>query len=94
MEENSKRKNNAHASVTKASNTPKITLRFEATIKFEVFFSPLRGLLIPYMASVSGKPVVMGWELVPEQNKVDQNEKTNGYGEQLAPVRALFLESI
>lgn len=46
------------------------------------------------MASVSGKPVVMGWELVPEQNKFDRNEKTNGKGKQLASVRALFLENI
>lgn len=36
----------------------------------------------------------MGQELVPEQNKFHQNEKTNGKGKQLAPVRALFLENI
>lgn len=45
------------------------------------------------MASVSGKPVVMGWELVPEQNKFDRNEKTIGKDKQLASVRA-FLENI
>lgn len=47
------------------------------------------------MAFVAGKPVVMGWELMPEQNKFDQNEKTNGKGKQLASVRAFFfLENI
>lgn len=54
----------------------------------------LSGLLAPYMASVAGKPVVMGCKLVPKENKSDQNEKTNGKGKQLAPVRALFLENI
>jgi len=46
------------------------------------------------MDSVAEKPAVMGFKLVPEQNKFDRNEKTNGKGKQLAPFRALFLENI
>lgn len=79
-------------SLTETPNTP---LANSAVGSNHVGWSHLlSGLLIPYMASMAGKPVVLGRKLVPKENKFDWNEKTNGKGKQLAPVTALFLENI